>query len=431
MLGMQQLLGCALLTVHTAPFADGCCWRCSGLMRMWRALSCASAVHVSGHGVPCRAVVQVMALHCLTCGLAAGATAEGLRQMSLLLRRLAASTGALPQEAAAAAAASLAAAQQAVALDATDGFSWSQVAVPANQFCGQAGSAAQALATDVHPRQLQQVSWPGYAISRPFFVLYGDSITEFGWNGPSGWATLLAQHYSRKADVINRGMSGWNTRWAGRALPTTLQQLVPAVDVDEAARRAAGRSGCGAPWLPRVQLLVLWFGANDATLPHGNDGFLSVPLGEYKSNLAGMVAAARKAGVPHTLLLTPPPVDEAAWAKAKKLRTSDRTNAQAAKYAAAVRAVGAEQGVPVLDMFSLVTALPAAERAGWAVDGLHPAPQGQAMVAAAVRSALDSMAQFGGIRQSALPLQWPAYNQIDAKSPNNTFDALLQQQRIC
>jgi hypothetical protein len=44
-------------------------------------------------------------------------------------------------------------------------------------------------------------------------------------------------------------------------------------------------------------------------------GFLSVPVDEYKSNLAAMVAAARKAGVPHILLLTPPPVDEAAWAK--------------------------------------------------------------------------------------------------------------------
>ncbi|WIA22467.1 hypothetical protein OEZ85_004764 [Tetradesmus obliquus] len=66
----------------------------------------------------------VMALHCLSCGLAARVNAEGLRAMSLVLRRLAASTGALPQERAEAAAASLAAAKQAVALDVTDGFSW-------------------------------------------------------------------------------------------------------------------------------------------------------------------------------------------------------------------------------------------------------------------------------------------------------------------
>jgi hypothetical protein len=42
----------------------------------------------------CDCDVQVMALHCLSSGLAAGVSAEGLRQMSMVLRRLAASTGA-------------------------------------------------------------------------------------------------------------------------------------------------------------------------------------------------------------------------------------------------------------------------------------------------------------------------------------------------
>lgn len=28
--------------------------------------------------------------------------------------------------------------------------------------------------------------------------MFGDSITEFGYNGPSGWITLLSQYYSRK-----------------------------------------------------------------------------------------------------------------------------------------------------------------------------------------------------------------------------------------
>jgi lysophospholipase L1-like esterase len=82
----------------------------------------------------------------------------------------------------------------------------------------------------------------------------------------------------------------------------------------------------------------------------------------------------------------------------KKLRTSDRTNAQVAKYAAAVKAVSAEQAVPVLNMFDLVNALPAADKAAWASDGLHPSPQGQAMVFEAVKGALESMAQFDDLR---------------------------------
>jgi lysophospholipase L1-like esterase len=72
-----------------------------------------------------------------------------------------------------------------------------------------------------------------------------------------------------------------------------------------------------------------------------------------------------------------------------------------AKYAAAVRAVGSEQAVPVLDMFDLVNALPAADKAAWASDGVHPGPQGQAMVFDAVRGALESMAQFDDLRWGA------------------------------
>lgn len=82
---------------------------------------------------------------------------------------------------------------------------------------------------------------------------------------------LLLLLLLRQADVVNRGMSGWNSRWARRALPTTLQQLIPAVDYDKEAQKAAALVACGAPWLPRLQLLVIWFGANDATLPTGKE----------------------------------------------------------------------------------------------------------------------------------------------------------------
>jgi histidinol dehydrogenase len=44
-------------------------------------------------------------------------------------------------------------------------------------------------------------------------------------------------------------------------------------------------------------------------------GRLHVPVGQFRSNLLAMVAAAKAAGVQQVLLVTPPPVDEAAWAK--------------------------------------------------------------------------------------------------------------------
>lgn len=46
------------------------------------------------------------------------------------------------------------------------------------------------------------------AVFKPMFVLIGDSITEYGFEAPHGWALQLASRYSRRADVINRGFGG-------------------------------------------------------------------------------------------------------------------------------------------------------------------------------------------------------------------------------
>ncbi|EAY99754.1 hypothetical protein OsI_21739 [Oryza sativa Indica Group] len=47
---------------------------------------------------------------------------------------------------------------------------------------------------------------------RPSIVLFGDSITEEAF-GEGGWGAHLANHYSRSADVVLRGYSGYNTRY--------------------------------------------------------------------------------------------------------------------------------------------------------------------------------------------------------------------------
>ena len=52
---------------------------------------------------------------------------------------------------------------------------------------------------------------------RPRLVLFGDSITQWSFSD-AGWGAKLAHWYARKADVINRGLSGYNTVWAALAL---------------------------------------------------------------------------------------------------------------------------------------------------------------------------------------------------------------------
>jgi hypothetical protein len=46
--------------------------------------------------------------------------------------------------------------------------------------------------------------------SRPQIILFGDSITEHA-SGRFGWAAELTAAYTRRADVINRGFSGYNS----------------------------------------------------------------------------------------------------------------------------------------------------------------------------------------------------------------------------
>jgi hypothetical protein len=79
---------------------------------------------------------------------------------------------------------------------------------------------------------------------RPQFVLFGDSITQRGWED-RGWAAGLADAYGRKADVINRGYSGYNSRWALHLL----DRVFPAAPA------------------PPPELATVMLGANDAALP--------------------------------------------------------------------------------------------------------------------------------------------------------------------
>ena len=47
--------------------------------------------------------------------------------------------------------------------------------------------------------------------NREQILLVGDSLTQRGFDSKKGWVSKLASTYARRADVINRGYSGYNT----------------------------------------------------------------------------------------------------------------------------------------------------------------------------------------------------------------------------
>ena len=97
-------------------------------------------------------------------------------------------------------------------------------------------------------------------------LLLGDSLTQGGTDDEGGWAQRLSSRYSRRADVLNRGLSGYQTGW-------TLDVL------DELLEDVKGAD---------VWFATLWFGANDACIPAeqgGGDPRRHVPLADFKNNL--------------------------------------------------------------------------------------------------------------------------------------------------
>ncbi|EWM27491.1 gdsl lipase acylhydrolase family protein [Nannochloropsis gaditana] len=172
---------------------------------------------------------------------------------------------------------------------------------------------------------------------RPVIVCFGDSITQ-GGHSPEhvGWVGRLEDFYCRKADVLNRGFSGYNTDWLSRML------------VDLFSRMFRRR--------PPV-LVTIWLGANDATVESSRQ---HVPLWKYKENLEKMVrffkGLGRRDRQVAILLVTPPPLHEGKWLAF--LRSScptsllDRSFARTASYALAAREVGQAIKVPVVDIHS-------------------------------------------------------------------------------
>ncbi|NXU61508.1 IAH1 esterase, partial [Horornis vulcanius] len=135
----------------------------------------------------------------------------------------------------------------------------------------------------------------GRLLRWPRVLLFGDSITEYSFQ-ENGWGAYLAERLVRKCDVVNRGLSGYNTRWAKLILPRLITESTSA---------------------DSIVAVTIFFGANDSALKELNPK-QHVPLEEYAANLKSMVQYLKSVDVTadRIILITPPPLHEPAWEKA-------------------------------------------------------------------------------------------------------------------
>lgn len=233
----------------------------------------------------------------------------------------------------------------------------------------------------------------------------------------------MAQAYSRKLDVLNRGFGGYNSEWA---LPIFDEIFKPS---------STSPSGVESN-STSVRLVTIWFGANDACLPVGPT---HLPIEKYSANLKHYVdsllnpKSAYYQPNAHVLLITPPPIckaqrDEHKLQYLPQNRWQDRTLANTALYKDAVLSVVQEarannlfarienkarkSKVAVVNVFDRIL-----EEAGseddedlrpFFTDGLHLTEKGYAIVFEEVMKVVK--AEFAGLDpedQSVLPLRFP------------------------
>ncbi|KAE9042795.1 hypothetical protein PR003_g3622 [Phytophthora rubi] len=242
---------------------------------------------------------------------------------------------------------------------------------------------------------------------RPVVLLTGDSLTEHGTDvSKSGWAALLQGEYSRTADVVNRGLPGYNTKWFFKDIAPTIEREI--------------RKGV----YTTPSLITIWFGANDAALATGYSSEEHVPIEDYNENLkkivSGFWSAAPTAGI---LLITPPHVNDAARAKlAVAVNGSiDRTNAMTKKYAQACVETGASIGVPVLDLNSYFNAMNETTRDALLIsDGLHFNSSGNELVYEQLTEKIAAV--FPSLDAKLKVWQFPGYSEYEASDPWTSQD---------
>jgi acyl-CoA thioesterase-1 len=176
-------------------------------------------------------------------------------------------------------------------------------------------------------------------------VALGDSMTD----DLLSWAEILR---ACGAEVVNAGVSGDTTA--------------------DALRRLYGIV------LLEPDVVITMLGTNDCQR-HGPDDALLVGPEETARNLASLAGWLRRTGA-RRLWITPPPVDEAALARAVGPRPFSVRDADVRAVADAVRALGD----PVVDLHAVFGAAPGLLME----DGVHPTLAGQTAIAAAVLSAL-------------------------------------------
>jgi len=258
-------------------------------------------------------------------------------------------------------------------------------------------------------------------LPRRRIILVGDSLTQLSFS-PYGFGSHLANVYQRRADVMNRGFSGYNTEW-----------FCDYLDTD------CGKNDIFLGDGSIVCLVIIFFGANDASLKELNVRHC-VELGEYANNLGRIVKKTRDyCKNARIIIVSPPPIHADGRLTYQKKRYGEkatgkleRTLENTEKYAKVAEDLSKELNLPNLNLWKEMQRSDNWEK--FLCDGLHFSEEGNRFVGKRlVETINDNFPELavtpcpftGYLGNSAsvslIPHKAPWHDEIDYKKSKDSF----------
>ncbi|XP_064644384.1 isoamyl acetate-hydrolyzing esterase 1 homolog [Lineus longissimus] len=228
----------------------------------------------------------------------------------------------------------------------------------------------------------------------PEVYCFGDSLMQRGYTEDGGWVCQLSDQLIRRCDVINRGLSGYNTRWCRMVLPRLLNKDLA----------------------KNIVCATILLGANDSVVKDMNPT-QHVPIAEYRENLIEIVKFFQSVGVEREkiILMAPPPCDEEKYTEYCKEndRNMSKSQTETKLYAETCCSVAEETGVEVIDLFTLMMKVD--DWPKFMGDGLHFSKKGSEFVFNKLWPSIDR-------RTKHLPFTLPDYKDINYTNPEESLE---------
>ena len=271
---------------------------------------------------------------------------------------------------------------------------------------------------------------------RSKIVMIGDSITQQSFSAElSGFGAYLADIYQRRADVFNRGFSGYNTDWLLHYLANTEE----------------GKEDVFS--LKHVGLVTIFMGANDASCEKNNPRH-HVPVERFQNNLRSIISLCRQhfGQDVRIIIIGAPPVHHPSrleyqiqrFGKNGATGVLERTLKLSGEHAAAAGSVAKQENLPFLNVWEeMLNAVPRCsdpQEEAWSEflsDGLHLSAKGNLFVGKKLQTLIEtSFPEFavipdpktgfpgtsGSSSGTSIDFVAPWHDQIDHKKSEKAFD---------